>query len=80
MDWYENLEIRERVETIQTTAFFRLARILRKVWRLEKTCCHSNTCEKPVANAGGEKKLEKEWYMHNPAPVLENATHKLLSE
>ena len=20
----------------------------------------------------------KKWYMHNPAPVLENATHKLL--
>ena len=22
--------------------------------------------------------IQKKWYMHNPAPVLENATHKLL--
>ena len=32
----ENLEVAERVETIQT--------------RLEETCCHSNSSEKPSAN------------------------------
>ena len=45
----EELEIRERVETIQTIALLRLARILSRVL---ETCCHSNSCEKPSANAG----------------------------
>ena len=35
----EELEIRERIKTIQTTALLRLARILRRVL---KTCCHSD--------------------------------------
>ena len=42
----EDLEVGERVETIQTTALLRTARIL----RLEETCCHSNSSEKPSAN------------------------------
>ena len=33
------------VETIQTKA------LLRKAWRLEETCCHSNFSEKPLTNA-----------------------------
>ena len=44
----EDLEIRGRVETVQTTTLLRLARILRKVL---KTCCHSNFNERPSANA-----------------------------
>ena len=43
----EELEIRGRVETIQTTALLRSARILRRV---EETCCHSNSNKKPLAN------------------------------
>ena len=43
----DDLEVGGRVETIQTAALLRTARILRKVlktWgRLEKTCCHSNS-------------------------------------
>ena len=42
----EDLEIRGRVETMQTTALLRSARILR---RLEETCCHLASCERPSA-------------------------------
>ena len=42
----EDLEIGGRVETIQTTALLRTARIL----RLEETCCHLNSSEKPSVN------------------------------
>ena len=42
----KDLEIIGQVETIQTTA------LLKRVLRLEETCCHSNSNEKPSANAG----------------------------
>ena len=45
----EDLEIRGRVETIQTIALLRSARILR---RLLETCCHSKSHKKPSTNAG----------------------------
>ena len=45
-------EIRGREETIQTTALLRSVRILRRV--LEKTCCHSDSCEKPSVLADGK--------------------------
>ena len=41
--------IRGRVETIQTTALLRSARILRRV---RETCSPSESNEKPLANAG----------------------------
>ena len=44
----EDLEITGRVETIQSTALLRLARIL---WRALETCCHSNSSERLSANA-----------------------------
>ena len=44
----EDLEVRGRVEIIQTTALLRTVRILRIVL---ETCCHSNCCEKPSADA-----------------------------
>ena len=43
----EDLEIGGRVETIQTRALLKTARILRRVL---ETCCHSNSSEKPSAN------------------------------
>ena len=46
----EDLEVGGWVETIQMTALRGTARILRRVWRLEETCCHSNSSEKPSAN------------------------------
>ena len=49
-----DLEITVLVETIQTTALLRSARILRKVL---ETCCHSNFSGKPSANARGCEKL-----------------------
>ena len=36
-----DLEVGGRVETIQTTALLKTAIILRRVLRLEETCCHS---------------------------------------
>ena len=43
-----DLDVGGRVETIQTTALLRTARILRRVL---ETCCHSDPSEKPSANA-----------------------------
>ena len=43
----EDLEVGRQVETIQTT-LLRTARILRRVL---ETCGHSNSSEKPLANA-----------------------------
>ena len=43
----EDLEIRRRVETIQTTALLGSARILRRVL---ETCCNSNSSDRPSAN------------------------------
>ena len=45
------VEVGGRVETIQTTALSRTARILRKSWSLEETCCHSKFSERLSANA-----------------------------
>ena len=47
----EDLEIRGQIEIIQTTTLLRPARILRRIRRLEKTCCHLNSIEKQSANA-----------------------------
>ena len=44
----DDLEVGGQVETIQTTALFRTVMILRRVL---KTCCHSNSSERPSANA-----------------------------
>ena len=44
----EDFEVGDRVETIQTTALLKTARILRRVL---ETCCHSNSSERPSAYA-----------------------------
>ena len=46
----EDLEVGGRVESIQTTALLR-TESWDESWRLEETCCHSNSSEKPSANA-----------------------------
>ena len=43
----EDLEVGGRVETIQTTALLRTARILRRVLKTWGDCCHSDPSEKP---------------------------------
>ena len=43
----EELEIRRREETVQTTELLRSAIILRH----EETCCHLNSCVEPSLNA-----------------------------
>ena len=45
----EDLEIKGQEEIMQTTALLRLTKILRKI---QETCCHSDSSEKPSANAG----------------------------
>ena len=45
----EELEKGGRTEAIQTVALLRSARILRRV---KKTCCHSESSDRPSANAG----------------------------
>ena len=62
----EDLEITGQIETVQTTAWLRSTRILRRV--LEETCCHSISLEKPLANAG-EKNLKKS-YNNNGSNLL----------
>ena len=47
----EDLEVGGRVETVQTRALLKKARILRRVLRLEETCCHSIISEIPSAYA-----------------------------
>ena len=47
----EDLEVGGRIETIQMTALLRTAKILRRFLEIEETCCHSNSSEKPSANA-----------------------------
>ena len=51
----KDLEIRGRVETIQTTTLLRSARILRRVL---ETCCHSNFRERPSANTEVKSSLK----------------------
>ena len=58
----EDLEVSGRVETIQMTTLLRAARIL----RLEETCCHSNSSEKPSANTDVKNSKEVNNNNHNP--------------
>ena len=44
-------------------------------WRLEQTCCHSDSSEKPSANA--DVKNSNEWIIIIII-IIENDTHKLL--
>ena len=77
----EYLEIRGQVETVQTTALWRSARILRRVQEIKKTCYDSNSSEIPSTNAdmknsqevnnnaGRIKNQRKNW---NHLDVVEN--------
>ena len=47
----EDFEVDGRVETIQITTLLRTARILRRVLETWETCCHSNSSERPSADA-----------------------------
>ena len=58
-------------------------------WWVEKTCCHSDSSERRSADTGMKNSQgvicrefqsdhTNKWYMHNPAPVLKNDSHKLL--
>ena len=54
----KDLEVGRRVETIQTTALLRTARILR---RFLETWGHSNPSEKPSANAFISERYNSQW-------------------
>ena len=51
----EDLEVGRQEETIQTTVLLRMTRIPRRVL---ETCCHSNSSERPSANADVKKSNE----------------------
>ena len=45
------MEVGGRVETIQSTTLFKRPEYWEESWRLEESCCHSNSSERPSANA-----------------------------
>ena len=47
----EDLEVGGRVKTIQTTALLKRPEYWEESWRLVETCYHSNSNERPSANA-----------------------------
>ena len=63
------MKVGGRVGTIQTTTLLRTARILRKVL---ETCCHSNSSERPSANADVKNS--------NGDNNNNNETHKILCD
>ena len=65
----KELAIGGQIKTIQIKAEY--------LRRLEKIPYHSNFSEK-LATKKSKFDNTNKWYMHNPAPVLENDTHKLL--
>ena len=73
----EDLEYGGRVETIQTTALFRTARILRRLQETEVICCHSNFSEKQSANAD-----EKNFFYRNKKkmfPRIQNHKRNIIA-
>ena len=62
-------EVGRRVETIQTTALLRTARILRRV---QETCCHSNSSERPSANADEKNSNNNNNNNNNNKDLLNN--------
>ena len=54
----KDLGVGERVEIIQTTALLRTVEYWEVSWRLEQTCCHSNSSEKSSANADVKNSYE----------------------
>ena len=69
----EDLEVGGRVGTIQTTALLRTARILRRVLRLEETCCHSNSRERRSAKTDVKN---SQWVNINQTNSRRNITTK----
>ena len=53
----EELEIKGRIETIQTMTFLISGRILEESWRFEETC-HSESSERPRFNTGAKNSSE----------------------
>ena len=49
-------------------------------WRHEETFCHSVSSERQCSCKELARTIimRKKWYMHNPAPILENDTNKFV--
>ena len=47
----KNMEITGRVKTSKLQHYWDRPEYWKESWRLGETCCHSNSCEKPSANA-----------------------------
>ena len=80
--WYtewRTWKIRGRVETIETTAFLRSAKILGRVLETWGDLLSLKLQRKTISWRWREKlDHTNKWYMLNPASVQENDTHKLL--
>ena len=50
----KDLEVGGRVETIQTKALWEHPEYWEESWRLEQTCCHWKSSERPSALADGK--------------------------
>ena len=64
----EDLEIKGQVETIQTTQdhpdYSRLHPDKWRPSRLEETCCHLNSCERPSANTDWKNLQRVKYYYY----------------
>ena len=85
----EDLKIKGRVETIQTTALLRSAKIeyWEESYRFNETCSHTDSSEKPEANVGVKNsqicemifiKIQVLWRVTYSQPSIE--THKQASK
>ena len=66
-----DLEVEGRVETIQTTALWERPEYWEESWRLEETCCHSNSSERPSANAGGKSSYNNNIQVSNKQNITQ---------
>ena len=83
----KDLEIKERVETIQTTALLRTVRILRRVQETWRDLCYSDSSERPSAladvknsqgvnnsnNNNNKKKVKRGIYISGPCKKAKDA-------
>ena len=58
----EDLEVEGRVETIQQQHYWEQLEYWEVSWKIEKTCCKSNSSEKPSANADVKN---SQWVINN---------------
>ena len=81
----EDLEIRGGVEINQLPHWQDRAEYREESWRLEETCCHTDSCESSssfadVKNSREVKMIIDQMNMHSQESILENETDKILCD